>query len=96
MSPVRNVTYLSGRASDHSQGIDPKKIDAVHGYALEGVPTCGLTIATQKLIKGDYAGNPDVLLGTIPKPPILAALAKLRAKPAREDRVRKREMLEAM
>lgn len=44
-------------------GIDPNKLDAVYGYALDGVPNCGLTIATQKLIKGDYAGNPDILLG---------------------------------
>lgn len=78
------------------QGIDPKKLDAVYGYALDGVPACGLTIATQKLIKGDYAGNPDVLLGMIPKPPVLAALAKLEARAAREDLARKRDIASTM
>ncbi|PSS59883.1 hypothetical protein C6558_36275 [Ensifer sp. NM-2] len=78
------------------QGVDAQKFDVIYGYALDGVPSCGLTIATQKLIRGDYAGNPDILLGMIPKPPILAALAKQEARAAREDLARKRETASAL
>ncbi|MGT2443482.1 hypothetical protein ACU4I5_13035 [Ensifer adhaerens] len=46
--------------------IEPRKIIAVYHYALSGVPASGLSAATQKLIRGDYAVNPNVLLGTIP------------------------------
>lgn len=74
------------------QGIDPKNLLPVYRYALSGAPACGLAVATQKLIKGDYAGNPDILLGMIPKPPVLAAMAKIEARAAREDLVRKREL----
>lgn len=78
------------------QGVDAQKFDVIYGYALDGVPNCGLTIATQKLIRGDYAGNPDILLGMIPRPPILAALAKQEARGAREDLARKRETASAL
>ncbi|PDT47313.1 hypothetical protein CO661_14115 [Sinorhizobium fredii] len=78
------------------QGIDPLKLSAVYGYALSGVPSCGLSIATQKLIKGEYAGNPDILLGAIPKPPIFAALCRLEARPIADERIRKREKMEAI
>jgi hypothetical protein len=74
------------------QGIDPKNLLPVYRYALTGTPACGLAVTTQKLIKGDYAGNPDILLGMIPKPPVLAAMAKIEARGAREDLVRKREL----
>lgn len=77
-------------------GIKPADQSVVYGYALEGVPICGLFVATQKLLKGDYAGNPDVLLGMIPKPPVLAALAKLEARVAREDLARKRDAVNTM
>lgn len=89
---LRSLEVMQAAGMTIPAGIDPKKIDAVYGYALEGVPSCGLTIATQKLIKGDYAGNPDILLGMIPKPPILAALAKAESRLAREDLARKREI----
>ncbi|KQS79056.1 hypothetical protein ASG25_10750 [Rhizobium sp. Leaf384] len=77
-------------------GIKPADQSLVYGYALDGVPICGLFVATQKLLKGDYAGNPDVLLGIIPKPPVLAALAKLEARVAREDLARKRDAVNTM
>lgn len=89
---LRSLEVMQAAGMSIPAGIDPNKIDAVYGYALEGVPNCGLTIATQKLIKGDYAGNPDILLGMIPKPPILAALAKAESRLAREDLARKREI----
>lgn len=89
---LRSLEAMQSAGMTIPSGIDPKKLDVVYGYALDGVPSCGLMIATQKLIKGDYAGNPDVLLGMIPKPPVLAALAKLEARTAREDLVRKREI----
>ncbi|RVE84782.1 hypothetical protein CN238_24335 [Sinorhizobium meliloti] len=89
---MRSLEVMQAAGMSIPAGIDPNKLDAVYGYALEGVPSCGLTIATQKLIKGDYAGNPDILLGMIPKPPILAALAKAESRLAREDLARKREI----
>lgn len=89
---LRSLEVMQAAGMTIPAGIDPQKIDAVYGYALEGVPSCGLTIATQKLIKGDYAGNPDILLGMIPKPPILAALAKAESRLAREDLARKRDI----
>ncbi|MDW9814946.1 hypothetical protein GOB25_07670 [Sinorhizobium meliloti] len=89
---MRSLEVMQAAGMTIPAGIDPQKIDAVYGYALEGVPSCGLTIATQKLIKGDYAGNPDILLGMIPKPPILAALAKAESRLAREDLARKRDI----
>lgn len=76
--------------------IEPRKIVAVYHYALSGVPASGLSAATQKLIRGDYAANPNVLLGTIPKPPVLAALAKAEALGLRADLARKREMVAAL
>lgn len=93
---VRSLGVMQSAGMSLPQGIDPQKFDVIYGYALDGVPNCGLTIATQKLIKGDYAGNPDILLGMIPKPPILAALAKQEARAAREDLARKREIASAM
>lgn len=95
-SVLRSLEVMQSAGMTIPQGIDPQKLDAVYGYALDGVPACGLTIATQKLIKGDYAGNPDILLGMIPKPPILAALAKQEARAAREDLARKREIASTM
>ncbi|WP_322882726.1 hypothetical protein U8C37_12640 [Sinorhizobium medicae] len=89
---LRSLEVMQAAGMSIPSGIDPNKLDAVYGYALEGVPNCGLAIATQKLIKGDYAGNPDILLGMIPKPPILAALAKAESRLAREDLARKREI----
>ena len=76
--------------------IEPRKIVAVYHYALSGVPAFGLSAATQKLIRGDYAANPNVLLGTIPKPPVLAALARAEAQSLRADLARKREMVAAL
>ncbi len=76
--------------------IEPRKIVAVYHYALSGVPSSGLSAATQKLIRGDYAANPNVLLGTIPKPPVLAALAKAEVLGLRADLARKREMVAAL
>lgn len=93
---LRSLEAMQSAGMTIQSGIDPKKLDVVYGYALDGVPSCGLLIATQKLIKGEYAGNPDVLLGVIPKPPVLAALARLEARTAREDLVRKREIETAM
>lgn len=60
----------------------------VYAYALQDVPLYGLRRATEKLIKGEYAGNPDILLGVIPKPPVLAAISRLEAKPLVDDRIR--------
>lgn len=93
---LRSLDAMQAAGMTIPTGIDPRKLDAVYGYALDGVPNCGLSIATRKLIKGDYAGNPDILLGMIPKPPILAALAKLEARTAREDLARKREIAAAL
>lgn len=76
--------------------IEPGNVMRVYRFALEGVPTCGLKIATKKLLRGDYAGNPDILLGMVPKPPVLAALAKLEARTAREDLARKRDLVETL
>lgn len=89
---LRSLEVMQAAGMTIPQGIDPKKLLPVYRYALSGAPSCGLGIATQKLIKGDYAGNPDVLLGMIPKPPVLAALAKLEARSVREDLVRKRDL----
>ncbi|OAP40652.1 hypothetical protein AU381_01720 [Sinorhizobium glycinis] len=72
---------------DHCAG----PVHRVQDHAQQGVPNCGLTIARQKLINGEYAGNPDVLLGTILKPPVLAALAMAEWRLIREDLMRKRE-----
>lgn len=93
---LRSLGVMQSAGMSLPHGVDPEKFDVIYGYALDGVPSCGLTIATQKLIKGDYAGNPDILLGMIPKPPILAALAKQEARAAREDLARKREIASAM
>lgn len=93
---VRSLGVMQSAGMSLPQGVDAQKFDVIYGYALDGVPSCGLTIATQKLIRGDYAGNPDILLGMIPKPPILAALAKQEARAAREDLARKRETASAL
>jgi hypothetical protein len=93
---LRSLGAMQAAGMTIPQGIDPKKLDTVYGYALSGVPSCGLSIATQKLIKGEYAGNPDILLGAIPKPPILAALCRLEARPVADERIRKRDILETV
>ncbi|WP_234818615.1 hypothetical protein [Sinorhizobium fredii] len=93
---LRSLGAMQAAGMTIPQGIDPLKLSAVYGYALSGVPSCGLSIATQKLIKGEYAGNPDILLGAIPKPPIFAALCRLEARPIADERIRKREKMEAI
>jgi hypothetical protein len=93
---LRSLNAMQTAGMTMPQGIDPKKLLPVYQYALSGVPACGLSAATQKLIRGDYAGNANVLLGTIPKPPVLAALAKSEAAATRAELARKREMTEAL
>jgi len=93
---LRSLGAMQAAGMTIPAGIDPKKLGAVYGYALSGVPSCGLSVATQKLIKGEYAGNPDILLGAIPKPPILAALCRLEARPVADERLRKRDILETV
>lgn len=93
---LRSLDAMQTAGMTMPQGIEPKKILAVYHYALSGVPGCGLSAATQKLIRGDYAANPNVLIGTIPKPPVLAALAKAEALSMRADLARKRETAAAL
>lgn len=93
---LRSLDAMQTAGMTMPQGIEPKKILAVYHYALSGVPGCGLAAATQKLIRGDYAANANVLLGTIPKPPVLAALAKAEALSMRAELARKRETIAAL
>ncbi|MGN7803671.1 hypothetical protein ACTJKE_13180 [Ensifer sp. 22521] len=93
---LRSLDAMQTAGMTMPQGIEPKKILAVYHYALSGVPGCGLAAATQKLIRGDYAANANVLLGTIPKPPVLAALAKAEALGMRAELARKRETIAAL
>lgn len=93
---LRSLDAMQSAGMPMPQGIEPKKIFAVYHYALSGVSGTGLSVATQKLIRGDYAANPNVLLGTIPKPPVLAALAKAEARMLRAELARKRDMLVAL
>lgn len=93
---LRSLDAMQTAGLTMPQGIEPKKILAVYHYALAGVPTSGLSTATQKLIRGDYAANPNVLLGTIPKPPVLSALAKAEALGLRAELARKRETIAAL
>lgn len=93
---LRSLDAMQTAGMTMPQGIEPKKILTVYHYALSGVPGCGLAAATQKLIRGDYAANANVLLGTIPKPPVLAALAKAEALGMRAELARKRETIAAL
>ncbi|MGO4624708.1 hypothetical protein [Ensifer sp. 2TAB8] len=93
---LRSLDAMQTAGMPMPQGIEPKKILAVYHYALCGVPACGLAAATQKLIRGDYAANANVLLGTIPKPPVLAALARAEALGMRAELARKRETVAAL
>lgn len=93
---LRSLNVMQTAGMTMPAGIDPRKLLPVYQYALAGVPACGLSIATQKLIRGDYAGNANVLLGTIPKPPVLAALAKSEAAATRAELARKREIAVAL
>lgn len=93
---LRSLNAMQTAGMTMPQGIDPKKLLPVYQYALSGVPACGLSVATQKLIRGDYAANANVLLGAIPKPPVLAALAKSEAAATRAELARKREITEAL
>ncbi|OCO98878.1 hypothetical protein BC374_25575 [Ensifer sp. LC13] len=90
---LRSLDAMQTAGMTMPQAIEPKKILAVYLYALSGVPGFGLSTATMKLIRGDYAANPNVLLGAIPKPPVLAALAKAEALNLRAELARKREMV---
>lgn len=93
---LRSLNAMQTAGMTMPPTIEPRKVVAVYHYALSGVPASGLSAATQKLIRGDYAANPNVLLGTIPKPPVLAALAKAEALGLRADLARKREMVAAL
>ncbi|WP_063934174.1 hypothetical protein [Ensifer adhaerens] len=93
---LRSLNAMQTAGMTMPQGIDPGKLLPVYKYALAGVPACGLSAATQKLIRGDYATNANVLLGTIPKPPVLAALAKGEAAATRAELARRRDLAEAL
>ncbi|WP_244512646.1 hypothetical protein [Ensifer sp. LC163] len=93
---LRSLNAMQTAGMTMPQGIDPGKLLPVYRYALAGVPACGLSAATQKLIRGDYAANANVLLGTIPKPPVLAALAKSEAAATRAELARRRDLAEAL
>lgn len=93
---LRSLDVMQTAGMTMPQGIDPRKLLPVYQYALCGVPACGLSAATQKLIRGDYATNANVLLGTIPKPPVLAALAKSEAAVTRAELARRRDLAEAL
>ncbi|MEI2296728.1 hypothetical protein [Ensifer sp. MJa1] len=93
---LRSLDAMQTAGMTMPPAIEPRKILAVYHYALSGVPGPGLAAATAKLIRGDYAANPDVLLGTIPKPPVLAALARAEALSLRAELARKREILAAL
>lgn len=93
---LRSLNVMQTAGMTMPPGIDPRKLLPVYQYALAGVPACGLSIATQKLIRGDYAGNANVLLGTVPRPPVLAALAKSEAAATRAELARKREIAVAL
>ncbi|HEV7317692.1 MAG TPA: hypothetical protein VGO04_03665 [Ensifer sp.] len=93
---LRSLDAMQTAGMTMPPAIEPKKILAVYHYALCGVPGSGLAAATQKLIRGDYAANPNVLLGTIPKPPVLSALAKAEALTLRAELARKREIVAAL
>ncbi len=93
---LRSLDVMQTAGMTMPQGIDPRKLLSVYQYALSGVPACGLSAATQKLIRGDYAANANVLLGTIPKPPVLAALAKGEAAVTRAELARRRDLALAL
>ncbi|CAN7348927.1 MULTISPECIES: hypothetical protein [Ensifer] len=93
---LRSLNVMQTAGMTMPQGIDPRKLLPVYQYALAGVPACGLSVATQKLIRGDYAANANVLLGTIPKPPVLAALAKSEAAATRAELARRRDLAVAL
>ena len=93
---LRSLDAMQTAGMTVPQGIEPRKMLAIYHYALAGVPGCGLAAATQKLIRGDYAANANVLLGTIPKPPVLAALARAEALTMRAELARKRETVAAL
>ncbi|HEV7308779.1 hypothetical protein [Ensifer sp.] len=93
---LRSLDAMQAAGLTMPPAIEPRRIAAVYGYALSGVPACGLTAATLKLIRGSYATNPNVLLGTVPKPPVLAALARAEALTLRAELARKREILASL
>lgn len=93
---LRSLNAMQTAGMTMPQGIEPGKLLPVYQYALAGVPACGLSAATQKLIRGDYAANANVLLGSIPKPPVLAALAKGEAAATRAELARRRDLAEAL
>lgn len=93
---LRSLSAMQTAGMTVPPAIDPRKLLSVYQYALSGAPACGLSVATQKLIRGDYAGNTNVLLGTVPKPPVLAALAKSEAAATRAELARKREIAVAL
>lgn len=93
---LRSLNVMQTAGMNMPAGIDPRKLLPIYQYALAGVPACGLSIATQKLIRGDYVANANVLLGTVPKPPVLAALAKGEAAATRAELARKREITAAL
>lgn len=68
-------------------GMKPDDLEATYGYALADVPAYGLHRAVEKLLKGEY----EIERGFIPRPPELAAMARLEAKVIREDLARLRE-----
>ncbi|GEM_PF-6204542 len=93
---LRSLSAMQAAGMTMPAGIEPAKLLPVYRYALCGVPACGLSVVTQKLIRGDYAENANVLLGTIPKPPVLAALARREAATTRAELARKREITAAL
>lgn len=90
---ARAIDALKRGGMNAPAGIAPEDILREYAIALDGVPRYGLITAIAKLKRGEYD---SVKPGFMPTPAELAAIARLEAKPLREDRIRKQETLNAL
>ena len=73
-------------------GMKAEEAPNIYNFALEGVATYGVSVATRKVIRGEY----EINKAFIPTPPELAAIARAEARVIREDKARLMERLDAM
>ncbi|WP_051000025.1 hypothetical protein [Sinorhizobium fredii] len=90
---ARAVDALKRGGMNAPAGIAPEDILSEYAIALDGVARYGLVTAITKLKRGEYD---SVKPAFMPTPAELAAIARIEAKPLREDRNRKQETLNAL
>lgn len=79
------IGFLIDAGLAYPSTIDIGKAIPIYCYALSGVPAFGLKRAVERLIKGEVTGVP---LGLIPRPPEMAALARLEVRHLVDQRAR--------